>query len=119
MTFRRAGFSAGFLPRFSFAASTNELNDRIIGVTNSESPSLRLQASVRIQQRSARAPSRPGVLKWLSSSTLGQSGSYEDGFLLVGVRRGSSAVCARCHAASRSRRSSATSALAVSRIASA
>jgi len=38
---------------------------------------------------------------------------------LEGRGSASSAVCARCHAASRSRRSSATSALALSRIASA
>ncbi len=46
---------------------------------------------------------------------------YADVFPLAarGPGSGSSAVCARCHAASRSRRSSATSVLAISRIASA
>lgn len=90
--------------------------------TNCELPSLRFQVSVRIQRRSARAPltgqasrngCRPRVIR--------RAGGYEDGFLLVVAGRGSaaSAICARCHAASRSRRSRATSTLAVSRIASA
>jgi hypothetical protein len=61
---------------------------------------------------------RSGVTEWLSSPG---RGSYAGALTLPLEGRGSepSAVCAQCQAAWRSRRSSATSALAVSRIASA
>jgi hypothetical protein len=61
---------------------------------------------------------RSGVMEWVSSP--GRR-NYAGALTLPLEGRGSapSAVCARCQAASRSRRSRATSALAVSRIASA
>jgi len=102
--------------------------ERLVGILERASAVFGLGPATRIYLASclpttnallitSRFPQCPFLDPWGDRSSEG----YADGFLFGVADRGSasSTACARCHTASRSRRSRVTSALAVSRIASA